>query len=120
MTFKLYFAAVLVVAGCQLIPFASAQSNDGPVDDKVISGSDVQNQLVEREGKINKLSIEEQLKLRAAQVKAAEDPEVKEAAEKRNKAIQEFRLAFRNAMVKADPKIEEVLNKIAVGNNPGF
>ena len=90
------------------------------MDEAVIEGKEVDALLAERESKILKLSLEEQLQLRAAQIKAADDPDVKAAVEKRNQAIQEFRQAFRNSLLKIDPKVEPILNKIAVGQNPGF
>ena len=74
----------------------------------------------EREEKIHKLSIEEQLKLRAAQQKAAEDPEVLAALKKRNEAIAEFRMALRNSMIRSDRSMEAILDKLAVGASPGF
>ena len=60
--------------------------------------------MIEREGKINKLTLEEQLKLRAAQQKAIEDPAVKAAIEKRNQAIQEFRQALTTAWSRVIPR----------------
>ena len=111
MKFNLCVVGALFVATAQLA---------APAVTQVLDGSDVEAQLAEREGKIHKLTTDEQLRLRAAQVKAAEDPDVKAALEKRNKAIEEFRLAFRNSMIKADPKIGEILDKIATGTTPGF
>ena len=111
MKLKLYLVAILAAATTQLAPLACAQEVDG---------SEIDKQLTEREGKINKLTLEEQLKLRAAQQKAAEDPAIKAALEKRNLAIEEFRKALHESMVKADPALEAILAKIAVGTSPGF
>lgn len=86
-------------------PFARAQ---------VMDGSDLRREVRERDERVNKLSTEEQLKLRAAEQKAAEDPEVKAALEKRNKAIQEFRAAIRASMIKADPTVAPILQKVAI------
>ena len=58
MKLKLYLVAILAAATAQIAPLTYAQEVDG---------SDIDKQLTEREGKINKLTIEEQLKLRAAQ-----------------------------------------------------
>jgi len=77
-------------------------------------------QLRDRESNILRLNIDEQLRLRAVQQKAINDPAVKEAAEKRNRAVEEFRLQFREAMIKMDPGIQPILDRIAVGNTPGF
>ncbi|MEP6699355.1 MAG: hypothetical protein ABJB09_06450 [Verrucomicrobiota bacterium] len=82
--------------------------------------NDLDREIRDREAKILTLTIDEQLKLRAVQLKAAEDPAVKEAVEKRNKAVQEFRTKFREAMIKIDPSVEAVLDRITVGSNPGF
>ncbi|MDQ2919556.1 MAG: hypothetical protein M3R10_06730, partial [Verrucomicrobiota bacterium] len=60
------------------------------------------------------LSIDEQLKLRAAQQKAADDPAVKAALQKRNKAIDDFRTALHNAMLKADPTIGPIMSKVEI------
>ncbi len=83
-------------------------------------GLNVDKQLTEREGKINQLTLDEQLLLRATQQKAIEDPAVKEALAKRDAAIEGFRQAMHDAMVKANPKVEAVLLKISVGSSPGF
>ncbi|MEP6822717.1 MAG: hypothetical protein ABI946_10255 [Chthoniobacterales bacterium] len=82
-----------------------------PAVDQPASGSTAQ---------VNKLTLDEQLKLRAAQRKAAEDPEVRAALAKRDQAIETFRKALHDAMVKADPNLESTLQKIAVGQSPGF
>jgi hypothetical protein len=111
MKFNLSVVGVLVAAIAQFAPLTSAQEVDG---------SDINQQLTEREGKINRLTIDEQLKLRAAQKKAVEDPDVKAALEKRNQAIEEFRAALHKSMVKSDPTLEAILQKIAVGVSPGF
>jgi hypothetical protein len=102
-------------------PLAYAQTSQSPspspnpIDDRTID-----NQLYEREQKIGQLTIEEQLKLRAAQLKAAEDPAVLAALEKRNAAIMEFRAALRAAVIRADPSVTPILDKISVDNQPGF
>ncbi|HMJ06566.1 MAG TPA: hypothetical protein VK474_09960 [Chthoniobacterales bacterium] len=111
MKLHLCVAGTLLIAATLFLPLVSGQE---------IDGSEIDKQLVGREQMINKLTIEDQLKLRAAQQKAVEDPAVKEALAKRNQAIEEFRKAVHDAMVKADPKMEAILQKIAVGNAPGF
>jgi hypothetical protein len=89
-------------------------------DQPVLDGSELEAQLAEREQKIEKLSVDEQLKLRAAQQKAATDPAVLAALQKRNEAIAEFRMALRNSMIKSDRSMEPILDKLAVGASPGF
>ncbi|MDQ2825049.1 MAG: hypothetical protein M3R29_06345 [Verrucomicrobiota bacterium] len=95
-----------MLAIVQLAPFARAQEVDG---------SDLRREQRERQERFYKLSIEEQLKLRAAEQKAAGDPDVQAALEKRNKAIQEFRAALRASMLKSDPTLEPILDQLAIG-----
>jgi hypothetical protein len=102
-----------------LLVFAS-QPALRAADEPVLDGSELEAQLHEREEKIRKLTVEEQLKLRAAQQKAAEDPLVLEALKKRNEAIAEFRMALRNSMIRSDPAMAEILDKLAVGASRGF
>lgn len=111
MKITLCLTGALLLAAAPFAPLAFAQQVDG---------SDIDGQLTNRESKINKLTIEEQLQLRAAQQKAVEDPAVKEALAKRDEAIEGFRKALHDSMVKADPKVEAILQKIAVGTSPGF
>lgn len=79
-----------------------------------LDGSDLRKELLERDERVIELSLDEQLKLRAAQVKAAEDPAVQEAMRKRNEAINNFRQAIQAAMLKADPSIAPILEKVAI------
>jgi hypothetical protein len=66
----------------------------------------------QREQQVAKLSVEEQLKLRSAEQEASEDPTVKAALEKRNKAIQEYRAALRASMIKSDATVAPILDKV--------
>jgi hypothetical protein len=95
-----------------LILFAIIQPT--PASAQFIDGSDLQREVWERQYRVSKLSTEDQLRLRAAEQKAAEDPEVKAALEKRNKAIEDFRTELRASIIKADPKIEPILAKVAI------
>ncbi|CAN5678791.1 hypothetical protein BH20VER1_BH20VER1_25990 [soil metagenome] len=99
---------------------AQAQAQEAEKETPELDGSDVEKELYEREQKIGRLSLEEQLKLRAAQQKAAEDPEVLAALEKRNQALKEFRDALRASMIKTDPSMQVILDKLATGTHPGF
>ena len=83
-----------------------------------VDGSDINREMIERERRVNQLSTEEQLKLRAATVQAAEDPEVKAAVQKRDEAIRAFRAALRAAMIKADPSVAPILDKVAIKEGP--
>jgi hypothetical protein len=95
-----------VLALMSVTPLARAQ---------VLDGSDLRKEVRERDERVNKLSVDDQLKLRAAEQNAAQDPEVKAALEKRNKAIQEFRAAVRASMIKSDPTVQTILEKVAIG-----
>src|SRR4051812_7247063 len=85
-----------------------------PAKSQEVDGSELQREINARDARVAKLSLEEQLKLRAAQQKAAEDPIVKAAMEKRNQAVEEFRAAVRASMIKSDPTVEPILNKVAI------
>jgi hemolysin activation/secretion protein len=106
MTLKAWILFLVILGMIQFASRTSAQ---------VLDGSDLRREVRERQERVSKLSTEEQLKLRAAEQKAAEDPEVKAALEKRNQAIQEFRAAVRASMIKSDPAIEPILDKAAGG-----
>ncbi len=105
------FVAASVLAISLFVPRAAAQT------DNITAGEQM---AAPNPAPVNKLTIEDQLKLRAAQHKAAEDPKVKAALQKRNEAIENFRKALHDSMVKIDPKMEAILQKVAVGNSPGF
>ena len=79
-----------------------------------VDGSDLQREIIDRDARAAQLPLEDQLKIRAAQQKAAEDPVVKAAMEKRNKAVDEYRAALRASMLKADPSIKPLLDKVAI------
>lgn len=114
MKFRLCLIATLF-ATSQITPLLHAQDITGSG-----AGGEVDQQSSANTAQVNKLTLDEQLKLRAAQRKATEDPEVRAALAKRDQAIEEFRKALHDAMVKADPKLESTLQKIAVGQSPGF
>jgi hypothetical protein len=105
MTVKPFVLILVVLAAWPLTQVVRAQE---------IDGSDLRREVREREERVNKLSTEEQLKLRSAQQKAADDPVVKAALEKRNQAIQEFRAAVRASMIKADPAVAPILEKVGI------
>jgi hypothetical protein len=105
MRLNAFVLSLVLFAIIQINPFACAQTLDG---------SDLRREVREREERVNKLSTEDQLKLRAAEQMAAEDPDVKAALEKRNKAIQEFRAVLRASMIKADPTLQPILEKVAI------
>ena len=111
MKFGLLTIGALLIASSQLPSVASAQEPESEQPPQELSSGN---------GQARQLTVEEQLKIRAAQQKAAEDPAVQAALAKRNEAIAAFRMAMRNSIIKADPKMQAILDKIAVGNSPGF
>ena len=108
MKLHLCLSGILVAVTAALAPFATAQEKTD------------ENPPTETAPQVNRLNVEEQLKLRAAQQKALEDPELQAAIAKRNQAVEAFRAALHKSMVKGDPAMEAILAKIAVGNSPGF
>ena len=64
------------------------------------------------EQRLANLSPEERQKLQAARQKAIQDPAVQAAHEKMRAAHKEFRDAMHAAMLKADPSIQPILNRI--------
>jgi hypothetical protein len=109
MNANLLFSLLALTTALQFAPILRAQELDG---------SDVAAELRDREARINKLSLEDQLKIRAAQQKAAQDPDVQAALEKRNQAIRAYRAVVRASMIKADPSLESLLAKVAIPDKP--
>ena len=111
MRLALYVVTPLLIAASEFVSVSHAQ---------VLDGSDLRMEEREREARIIKLPAEEQVKLQAAQEKAVQDPEVIAAIEKRNKALQEFSVVLRETLLKNDPSIQVILDKIAAGASPGY
>ncbi|HEY2800418.1 MAG TPA: hypothetical protein VGI85_07480 [Chthoniobacterales bacterium] len=106
---KISVCLLLLLTALPTMPVLRAQELDG---------SDLRKEAREREERVNKLSIDEQLKLRAAQQKAANDPAVQDALKKRNDAINQFRATMQAAMLRADPSIAPILEKVAFITQP--
>ena len=66
----------------------------------------------ERRARFANLSEEERAKIRAAHQKAMEDPAVRAAQEKLRQARREFRQVMRPAMLRADPSVQAILDKL--------
>lgn len=111
MKFNYLLALAFAVSTVHLLPVVAAED---PED------TGVQKEMRRRQENASKLSVEEQLKLRAAQQKAMDDPQVKAALEKRDKAVLEFREKLRAAMITSDPSVQPILDKVASGTNRGF
>lgn len=65
------------------------------------------------------LSPDERQKLMSARQKAMQDPAVQTAEEKMKEARQAFMASMRAAMLKADPSIQSVLDKMPKGGKAG-
>lgn len=90
----------------QLVPSASAQQ---PPDRPDRPFRQFQN---ERRARFANLTDDERAKLRAAHQKAMTDPAVQAAREKLRQARREFREVLRPALLKADPSIQPILDKL--------
>ena len=66
----------------------------------------------ERRARWAGLNEEERAKLRAAHQKALEDPAVRAAQDRMRQARRDFREVMRPAMLKADPSIQPILDKM--------
>jgi hypothetical protein len=111
LTHLLTLSLATVVTLGPLLPLVRAEDPDQTAATK---------EFKRREENVGRLSIDDQLKIRAAQQKALEDPAVKAALENRDKATIEFRAKLRAAMVAADPAVKPILEKIAQGTDPGL
>ena len=66
----------------------------------------------ERRARWANLSEEDRARLRAAHQKAMADPAVRAAQERLRQARREFRELMRPAMLRADPSIQQILDKM--------
>jgi len=109
MKIKSLITVSLLVGALQLSPvmFGQGQNGNGPG-----RGGRWQQRLAN-------LSPEEREKLKAARQKAIQDPSVQAAHQKMRQARQDFMTAMRGAMLKADPTIQPVLDKIPKGGRGG-
>lgn len=71
------------------------------------------------EQRLANLSPDERQKLQAARLKAMQDPAVQAAHDKMREAHKQFRDAMRAAMLKADPSVQPILDKIPAENRRG-
>jgi hypothetical protein len=104
MKLKLNFLLVPALACfAQFAPNVSAQAPDRP---------NRQFQNERRARLLANLSEDERIRLRAAHQKAMMDPAVQAAREKLRQARREFREIMRPALLKADPSIQPILDKL--------
>jgi hypothetical protein len=69
-------------------------------------------QFQERRARWANLTEEERSKLKAAHQKAMEDPAVRAAHDRLKQARREFREVMRPAMLRADPSVQPILDKM--------
>jgi hypothetical protein len=101
---KLYFLLVPTLAATlQFAPTALAQS---PADKPARPFQ------MERRARWANLTEEERSKLKAAHQKAMADPAVQAARDRLRQARKEFREVLRPALLKADPSIQPILDKM--------
>ena len=102
MKIKSLIGISILAAALQLSPILFAQGTNEGASGR---GDRWQNRTVN-------LSADEREKLKAARQKAMQDPGVQAAHEKMRQARKEFMDSMRTAMLKADPSIQSVLDKI--------
>jgi hypothetical protein len=108
MKLKLTFLLVPAIAAIsQFAPNVSAQSPPDRPD------RPFRQFLTERRAaRLASLSEDERARLRAAYQKALQDPGVQAAREKLKQARREFRETLRPALLKSDPSIQPILEKL--------
>jgi hypothetical protein len=102
---KLLITVSMLAAGLQFAPTIFAQGEDEPMGKG------------RWEQRLSNLSPEERQKLQTAHQKAMQDPAVQAAHDKMRQAHKEFRDTMQAAMLKADPSIQPVLDKIPTGGH---
>jgi hypothetical protein len=107
MRIKSLITMSILAAGLQFAPMVFSQDED-------------QTGRRRWEQRLANLSPEERQKLQAARQKAMQDPAVQAAHDKMRQAHKEFRDAMNAAMLKADPSIQPILNKIPPPNRHGI
>jgi hypothetical protein len=104
MNAKLAFLLVPTLAATlQIAPCVSAQS---PAD------RPMRQFQMERRARWGSLSEDERARLKAAHQKAMADPAVRAARDKLRQARREFREVLRPALLKADPSLQPILEKM--------
>jgi hypothetical protein len=102
---KLLITMSILAIGLQFAPVALAQEPSGSAGSPARGfGRQLAN-----------LSPEEREKLRAAHQAAMQDPGLTAAREKVKQAQREFREAVRASMLKADPSVKAILDKLPKG-----
>jgi hypothetical protein len=100
---KLTFVVPILAAALQFTPTVLAQS---PAD------RPARQFQMERRARWANLNDEERAKLKAAHQKAMADPAVQAARDRLRQARREFRDVLRPALLKADPSLQPILEKM--------
>jgi hypothetical protein len=108
MKIKSLLTISILGAAIQSAPVAVSQDSDGP-------GKGWRHN---HEGRFANLSPEERQKLEAARQTAMQDPAVQAAHEKMRQARKDFEDAMHAAMLKADPSIQPILDKMPKHEKP--
>ena len=104
MKVKTWMMMAILVTGLSLAPTAFSQ------DDEEEGGRGKHGRWQQQQ--MGNLSQPEREKLKAAQDKAMQDPAVQSAHEKVKQARKEFRDSMHAAMLKVDPSIQPILDKM--------
>lgn len=107
--------ALILLAACAAPAVGYSQAPD-PKPDADQPGKQLREKM--RDKFLDNLPPEIRARFEAAREKAMEDPKVKELRARADAAGGEFRAAVRDAMLKADPGLAEIL-KQRTGNKPG-
>ena len=102
MKIKSLFTVTLLLGALQFSPALFAQDGNG-------AGGGRRGHWQQR---LANLSPEEREKLKTARQKAMQDPNVQAAHDKMRQARQDFMATMHSAMLRADPSIQPVLDKI--------
>lgn len=111
---KLKLTFLLVPALASVAQFAPNLCAQSPSDRPDRPFRQFQN---ERRARFQNLTEDERARLRAAHQKAMQDPALQAARDKLRQARREFREMLRPALLKADPSIQPILDKLR-GDRP--
>jgi hypothetical protein len=105
MTIKTLVTLLILAGTLQFAPLAFAQSPAGPG----------QNAKQLQDARFANLTPEERTKLQNAHQKAMQDPAVQAARDKMQQATKDFHDKMHAALLKADPSIQPILDKVPMG-----
>jgi len=103
MKLKSLFVGIALAAALQFVPVVSAQQLQEKAARRV---------QAQRSARLAGLNDDEQIRLRAAHEKALQDQQVRAARERLQQARREFRDVMGPAMLRADPSVQPILEKM--------